>query len=125
MLAAEVPAHDTPRRFRHAFLLAFAGRIGQRLQEATGAAEADAAAAAAAESPGSVALVLRRRDDAVEEAVAEQFPSLCSMRPSLSSGAGYASGRSSANRAALGQIGRTSRRERVCPYGSIPGVAVQ
>src|SRR3546814_7340914 len=49
MLAAEVPAHDTPRRFRHAFLLAFAGRIGQRLQEATGAAEADAAAAARSE----------------------------------------------------------------------------
>src|SRR3546814_722620 len=33
MLAAEVPAHDTPRRFRHTFLLAFAGRIGQRLQD--------------------------------------------------------------------------------------------
>src|SRR3546814_6156410 len=35
MLAAEVPAHDTPRRFRHAFLLAFAGRIGQRSEAHT------------------------------------------------------------------------------------------
>ena len=36
MLDAEVPPHDTPRRFRHAFLLAYAGRIGEPLGESVG-----------------------------------------------------------------------------------------
>ena len=34
MLDAPLPLGDTPRRFRHSFLLAYAHRIGERLQEA-------------------------------------------------------------------------------------------
>ena len=34
MLASPLPPGDTPRRFRHSFLLAYAYRIGERLEEA-------------------------------------------------------------------------------------------
>lgn len=104
MLAAPVPTHDTPRRFRHAFLLAFAHRIGERLREAAQHAEADAATNAAG-SDRSVALVLRDRRSAVDRALAEQFPRLRTVRSQVSSSAGVQSGRVAADRAALGHRG--------------------
>lgn len=101
MLAAPVPANDAPRRFRHAFLLAFAHRIGERLQEATRLAEAEAAGAD--DGAGlSVELVLRDRAAAVDQALAEQFPNLHTVRSQVSSAAGVESGRAAADRAALG-----------------------
>jgi hypothetical protein len=102
MLATPVPAHDGPRRFRHAFLHAFAARIGERLREATRQAEAEAGQGSPAQS---VELVLRDRSDAVDRALAEQFPNLRTMRTQVSSVAGISSGRAAADTAALGQRG--------------------
>lgn len=98
MLQAPVPPHDTARRFRHAFLLAFAARIGERLQEASRSAQVDAERAAGR----SLGLVLVDRSAAVDAAVDEQFPRLRAIRPQASSHAGYRSGRSAANAATLG-----------------------
>lgn len=98
MLAAPVPPYDTARRFRHAFLLAFAGRIGERLQEAARVAQVDAERA----TGRSVGLVLVDRSAAVDVAVDEQFPRLRAIRPQASSHAGLRSGRSAADGAALG-----------------------
>lgn len=109
MLAAEVPAYDTPRRFRHAFLISFAFRIGERLEEAAAAARAEATATS---GPG-VALVLADRSAAVDAALAEAFPDLRTRAVSSSSAAGAQHGRRAADRAGLGQPGVRSgtRRE--------------
>ena len=99
MLAAEVPPWDAPRRFRHAFLLAFAARIGERLRAADEVAKADAER----QVGGSVSLVLVDRSQAVDRAYATRFPHLRSVRMQASSGAGFKSGRAAADRADLGQ----------------------
>lgn len=98
MLRAPVPPYDTARRFRHAFLLAFAARIGERLQEAARAAQVEAER----ESGRCVGLALVDRSAAVDTAVDEQFPRLRATRPQASSRAGYISGRTAADAAALG-----------------------
>lgn len=103
MVAAPVPPGDTPRRFRHAFLLAYAARVGQRLREAGEAARAEARAEATHGS--EVAVVLARRDDAVDRALRDAHPRTRSARSTASSGAGWRSGRSAADRAGLGQRG--------------------
>lgn len=97
MLSAPVPSGDTPRRFRHAFLLAFAHRIGQRLR----AAATDAERAAEQASGRSAALVLARRDEDVDRALREQFPRLASRRTTASSYAGAREGSAAADRAQL------------------------
>jgi hypothetical protein len=99
MLAADVPPWDAPRRFRHAFLLAFAARIGERLRAADEAALADAERKVG----GSVSLVLLDRSEAVDRAFAARFPHLRPVRVQASSRAGLESGRVAADRAALGQ----------------------
>lgn len=101
MLAAAVPAHDTPRRFRHAFLLAFAARVGERLRLAT----TDARAQAEAVAGPAVALALRERTVAVDEALASQFPRLGTVRRQASSVAGIRHGRAAADDASLGHAG--------------------
>jgi len=103
MLGAVVPAHDTPRRFRHAFLLHFAARISERLREAAHTARVEAEAAAA--RGASVALVLADRSAAVDRTFAAQFPHIRLVRSQSSSFAGAQHGRAAANRAALGQSG--------------------
>ncbi|NLD78662.1 MAG: DUF2786 domain-containing protein [Acidimicrobiales bacterium] len=109
MLAATVPPGDTPRRFRHAFLLAYANRIGQRLWEAGEAARSQAEAESG--GGGSLGLVLRDRKAAVDHALNEAFPRTRTARTSATSGAGWRSGRSAAERAGLGQrgLGRAGR----------------
>jgi len=99
MLAADVPPWDAPRRFRHAFLLAFATRIGERLRAADQAAQADAER----QVGGSVSLVLVDRSRAVDRAYAQRFPHVRPVRAQASSRAGLESGRVAADRAALGQ----------------------
>jgi hypothetical protein len=99
MLAAAVPPWEGPRRFRHAFLLAFAVRIGERLAAAARVAEADAQQ----EAGGSVSLVLRDRSEAVDRAFQARFPNLRPMSSQGTSAAGVRSGRAAADRAALGQ----------------------
>jgi hypothetical protein len=105
MVAAPVPPHDTPRRFRHAFLLAYAGRIGQRLQEAT--AQATHAATTEHQHGGeaSVALVLASRRAQVDATVDQMFGRLRTRRSTASSAAGFQDGRRAADSASLGRTG--------------------
>lgn len=109
MLAADVPPGDTPRRFRHAFLLAYANRVGQRMREAGAAARA--AAEAESTDAGGLAVVLRTRDAAVDQALRDAFPQTRTARTTATSGAGWRSGRSAAERVGLGQrgLGSTGR----------------
>jgi len=98
MLVAPVPRGDTPRRFRRAFLLAFAGRIGERLREAEAAGRREFET----DTGRSTALVVADRSAAVEAAYKKAFPRVRSTTLSMSSAGGYRSGRDAANRAGLG-----------------------
>jgi hypothetical protein len=100
MLDTPVPPHDTPRRFRHAFLLAFSGRIGERLWAAGEAARAQAQVGP---DTAGVGLVLASRADAVDRSFREQFPNVRYTTMRSSSSAGRLSGRRAADRAGLGQ----------------------
>jgi hypothetical protein len=99
MLRAPVPEWDGIRAFRHAFLLAFATRIGERLRMA---ADTAARAAPVAAPNASAAVVLADRAHRVDAELPRLFPHLSNAARSISSGAGYASGRAAADRAALG-----------------------
>jgi hypothetical protein len=99
MLTAVVPPFDTARRFRHAFLLAFASRIGERLREATQAARTEATL----QTGPSVALVLASRSADVEQRFGAEFPFVRTVRRQASSYAGLTSGRAAAERADVGQ----------------------
>jgi hypothetical protein len=101
MVTAAVPPGDTPRRFRHAFLLAYATRIGQRLHEAGAAARSEALRDDA--DPTRLSLALRDRDAAVDEALRDAYPRTRTARATATSGAGWSSGRRAADRAGLGQ----------------------
>jgi hypothetical protein len=92
------PDGDGVRSFRHAFLIGFASRIGERLRRATAEAVGDAERAMGP----SVAVALRDRSTAVDAAFADQFPWLRKIRPNISSWSGLRSGRSAADAAALG-----------------------
>ncbi|GLZ08039.1 hypothetical protein Acsp03_55050 [Actinomadura sp. NBRC 104412] len=84
------------RSFRHAFLNAYAARIGERLREAADRAAADTA--------GRDALlpVLAARDQAVDDAVAAMFPNLVQGRTrSVTNHEGWAAGRAAADMASL------------------------
>jgi hypothetical protein len=94
-------ARTRSRGFRHAFLVAFAHRIGRRLAEVT----ASTVEAADREHGGSLLPVLVQRDTAIDAAVAEAFPRLGRSRTSASDPAGWAAGTTAANRAALGGDG--------------------
>ena len=87
------------RSFRQSFLLAYAGRIGERLAEAT-AAQAESAAA---EPAGEGLLpVLAARHEEVTEAVSALFPHLRTTSIGRArDGEGWASGRASADLARL------------------------
>jgi len=98
MLRAGDSSHTRSRAYRQAFLLAYASRIGTRLQEAAAATEAEAAA-----RHGEALLpVLAGRRDAVDRQVAEEFPHLRRMRITASDPAGFAAGHAAADRARLG-----------------------
>ena len=86
------------RSFRHAFLLAYANRIGARLSEAAASATADAA-----ETHGADRLlpVLAARADAAEAAAQEAFPHTRRVRHSARNGAGWAAGAAAADAASL------------------------
>jgi hypothetical protein len=86
------------RSFRQSFLVAYAIRIGERLQEAAGAAADDARA----EHGDNVLPVLAARDAAAEEACALTFPRLRTQRIATSNAEGWVAGRAAADRARLG-----------------------
>jgi len=101
MLAERVPEWENAKAFRRAFLLGYAGRIGDRLDEAAATAKD-----AASETHGSgMALVLVERDKQVDAHYRQTFPRIVTRYTSSSSHAGDTSGRSAANRANLGQRG--------------------
>lgn len=87
------------RSFRQSFLAAYAQRIGERLAEAAGAAERQAAA----RTPGSNLLpVLAARHRAVDDAVDAMFPRLTRRRArSVSDREGWITGRAAADLANL------------------------
>jgi len=90
------------RSFRRSFLLGYAHRIGERLTTARERATAEAAAAHGVD----LLPVLRSRQAAVEERVAELFPRVRTSRSrsSVDAGGWYA-GRAAAERADVGQRG--------------------
>lgn len=106
LLHAEVPPGDAPRRFRHAFLLAFGQRVAERLKEADRQtvdqiqAERDQRGVATGEP--TVAVVLASRAKQVDEDLARRFPRLRTRAVSVSSAAGWHGGRRAADRASLG-----------------------
>jgi len=88
------------RSFRRSFLLGYAHRIGQRLQTARRRATAEAAA----EQGVDLLPVLRSRQVAVEERVAELFPRVRATRSRASLDAGgWVAGREGAERADVGR----------------------
>lgn len=84
------------KSFRRAFLVGFANRIGERLQEATAAQ-----VSAADDGDGRLLPVLLARDERVEAAQAEAYPRVVSRRTGASNGAGWAAGRAAAELADL------------------------
>jgi hypothetical protein len=86
---------ERSRSFRHAFVLAFAHRIGERLRDGT----ASAVAAATVASGSAFLPVLAAREDAAVAARDAAYPRMGSMRVSMSNGFGAEAGRAAANRA--------------------------
>jgi hypothetical protein len=99
------------RAFRHAFLVAYAHRIGQRLREAHAAAEREA------ESELGVALVplFETRRAAIDERMREEFSSVRTKYTSVSHYGGYGAGRAAADRADIGSRGRVDGSARALP----------
>ncbi|WP_305058208.1 DUF2786 domain-containing protein [Actinomycetospora soli] len=94
------------RSFRHAFLLSYATRIGERLRAAGEAAEA----AARAESGEALLPMLAARGEVVERTVADLFPRLTTRRFTVGNAAGWAAGREAADAASL-RVGREALQE--------------
>jgi hypothetical protein len=94
------------RSFRRAFLLGYAGRIGERLTEA----RRQATASAAAETGVDLLPVLRSREAAVARATDELFPRVRAGRSrSAVDPDGWFAGRSAADRADVGSPVRPLR----------------
>ncbi|NIH79608.1 DUF2786 domain-containing protein [Amycolatopsis viridis] len=92
MLAAGTRSRT--RSFRHAFLLAYAGRVGERLTAAD--------RAAGEEFPDDRLLpILTRRRQEVDTLFGELFPRTVTRRTTISNGDGWAAGRAAADRARL------------------------
>ncbi|HET9690762.1 MAG TPA: DUF2786 domain-containing protein [Acidimicrobiales bacterium] len=103
-MLAERPSADRGRggalrAYRHAFLLAFAGRIGERLAEAAAAGTR----AVEAERSESMLPVLADRRALVDAAVDDLFPRLrTGRRRRVSDAEGWLAGRAAADEASLG-----------------------
>lgn len=99
---------STTRSFRQSFLVAFAARIGERLQEATGEAESAVIEdhlgdpERASGGRGALVQVLADRDQRVQEEMSRLFPHLTTKAgPSATDSAGWAAGTRAADRAHL------------------------
>lgn len=82
------------RSFRHAFLLAYASRIGERLAEADSAASAEVA-------DERLLPVLARRSQEVDALFADLFPAVGRRTHTVSNGDGWHAGRAAADQARL------------------------
>jgi hypothetical protein len=88
------------RSFRQSFLVAYAGRIGERLEAASRAATAEVTNAAG--TSGSALLpVLAARSEAADEMIEQLFPRMVSRAVSMSNAAGWHAGRAAADLAQL------------------------
>ncbi|MHB8318473.1 MAG: DUF2786 domain-containing protein [Acidimicrobiales bacterium] len=99
-VAADDPTHSTRSRrpsYRRSFLVAYAHRIGMRLDEVSQAATAEADK----EHGGALLPVLARRSDHIDEAVDALFGELTSSAISVSDYAGWAAGTAAADLADL------------------------
>lgn len=94
------------RSFRQSFLVAFASRIGERLQDANQSAVDEARH----RHGDDVLPVLANREQAAEAARTEAFPRLLKQRISTSNHTGWMAGRAAADAARLGPEGAISRR---------------
>jgi hypothetical protein len=92
------PPDTSSRTFRQSFLVSFAARISERLQEAAAKSRHEAEQTYGAE----LLPVLAARDDQVEQAVAQRFGrSLRNVKMRVSSAAGWHAGRDAADNAAI------------------------
>ena len=89
------------RSFRHAFLLSYATRIGERLREAGATAQQEAVAATGA----ALLPVLAARGEVVERTTTQLFPKITTKRFSVGNAAGWEAGREAADAASL-RVGR-------------------
>jgi hypothetical protein len=98
---------SSTRSFRHSFLTAYAQRIGERLDGATG----EAVRQAAAEPAGRDLLpVLAAREESVEQAVAALFPKLTRHRVgAVRNHEGWLAGRAAADLASLNARSEVTR----------------
>ncbi len=85
------------RSFRQSFLISFAHRIGERLQEAASASTKEAEV----DFGASLLPVLVQREADVDKAVAEAFPRMRQVRSRVSNAAGWNAGRVAADQASL------------------------
>ncbi|CAN5843488.1 DUF2786 domain-containing protein [soil metagenome] len=97
MVADQTQTGRRTRSFRQSFLVAFAGRIGERLCGASDGAAEDISGADRAE----LLPVLRAASAQVDEAVEATFPRLVHRRVGVSNGLGWAAGRAAADLALL------------------------
>ena len=81
------------RSFRQSFLIAYAGRIGERLRESA----ADTETAADTDRGGALLPVLAARDHALQDAVAAMFPDVLHRQVKASNLAGWGAGRAAAD----------------------------
>jgi len=95
MVAASA-GHPRVKAFRRSFLMGYADMIGHRLSEVRRATEHEAAD----ETPGT-SLVLVDRAAKVEQAFADEFPHLRSLRTTVSSASGLGAGQAAGARADL------------------------
>ncbi|MFK4083887.1 DUF2786 domain-containing protein [Kribbella sp. NPDC020789] len=85
------------RSFRQSFLMAYAQRIGERLQAATDATQA----AVPAVDADRLLPVLNRREEQVEALFTKLFPNTTTRRTRITNGAGWQAGLSAADQAQL------------------------
>jgi hypothetical protein len=83
------------RSFRQSFLVAYAGRIGERLTAATASAVEETGQA------GALVPVLRRRAEQIDAAFEAMFPELVTKRTRIGNARGWAAGRAAADVASL------------------------
>jgi hypothetical protein len=100
---------ERSRSFRHAFLVAFADRIGERLRAGTASAMASATVA----SGDAFLPVLAAREDAAVAARDAAFPRTTSMRVSMSNGWGVDAGRAAADAASITRDRRLEGRREI------------
>lgn len=87
------------RSFRHAFLLSYATRVGERLAEVT--REAEERAVGTVTGGSALVPVLAAREEAVDRTVADLFPRVSTRRFSVGNAAGWHAGRAAADAASL------------------------